>query len=263
MTADSATGSPSKRSTARRRRRPPARRVCSTSAFSARRSHVLLGISERQQRLAAAFYEERRLSAEQHDRGAGHAGGATRRPLRPGESGAVRLSRVGGREHERLRLFALARPQLAQPLDRTAERELGAAETLDEVAAAAEPERLERPQLRVDGAVAAGDALGPNAVAGDDPLALEQQLGQRSSEKGHVRGQTPDVSRRDGRRGPASLRRRWHALLGGARSGAAAARFSASRNGGAPAVAARRRSSPRRPTRDPRAQAAPAPRPGP
>ena len=49
--------------------------------------------------------------------------------------------------HERLRLFALARPELAQPLDRTAERELGAAEAFHEVPATAEPERLERPQL--------------------------------------------------------------------------------------------------------------------
>ena len=49
----------------------------------------------------------------------------------------------------------------------------------DEVAAPAEAERLERLQLAVDGAVAAGDSLAADAVAGDDALPLEQQLGQR------------------------------------------------------------------------------------
>ena len=72
-----------------------------------------------------------------------------------------------------------ARPQLAQPLDGSAERELRASEPLDEVAAAAEPERLERSQLAVDGSVAAGDPLCADAVARDDALPLEQQLGQR------------------------------------------------------------------------------------
>ena len=91
---------------------------------------------------------------------AGDPRGAAAGALRPRQRGAVRLRRVGRGEHERLRLLPVARPQLAQPLDRAAERELRAAEALDEVAAPAEAERLERAQLAVDGAVAAGDPLG-------------------------------------------------------------------------------------------------------
>ena len=71
--------------------------------------------------------------------------------------------------------------QLAQPLDRAGQRELRAAEPLDEVAAAAGADRLERAQLAVDGAVAAGDPLGADAVARHDPLPLEQQLRERAS----------------------------------------------------------------------------------
>jgi hypothetical protein len=101
------------------------------------------------------------------------------RPAAPAASAtaarAVGLRRIGGGEHERVGSSPRG-AQLAQPLDRSAERELRAAQALDEVAAAAEPERLERLQLAVDGAVAAGDALGADAVAGDDALALEQQL---------------------------------------------------------------------------------------
>ena len=110
---------------------------------------------------------------------AGDARRARAGALRPRQRGAVGLRRVGGGEHERVGVVpALA--QLAQPLDRAAERELRAAEPLDEVAAPAEAERLERAQLGVDRAVAAGDALGADAVAGDDPLPLEQQLGERA-----------------------------------------------------------------------------------
>src|SRR5205823_6899127 len=58
--------------------------------------------------------------------------------------------------------------------------ELRAAEPLDEVAAAAQAECLERAQLTVDGAVAARDALGAHAVAGDDPLPFEQELRERA-----------------------------------------------------------------------------------
>jgi len=137
---------------------------------------VLLGLAQRQQRLAAALDEERSLATEQHYCGAGDAGRAARGPFRPGQPGAVGLCRIRRREHERLRLFPFSRAQLAQALDRAPERELGAAETLDEVAAAADPERLELAELSVHGRIAARDALGAHAVAGDDALALEQEL---------------------------------------------------------------------------------------
>src|SRR5262249_58305024 len=56
----------------------------------------------------------------------------------------------------------------------------GGAEPLREVAAAAEAGRLERAQLGVTRAVAAGDPFAAHAVTRDDPLPLEQQLGERS-----------------------------------------------------------------------------------
>src|SRR5947208_13855443 len=106
--------------------------------------------------------------------GAGDPGGSRSGPLRPREGGTVGLCRVGRGEHEWLLLLAVLRLELPQTFDRAAERELGAAEPFDEVAAPAEPEGLERAQLTVDGAVAALDPFAADAVAGDDALALEQ-----------------------------------------------------------------------------------------
>jgi hypothetical protein len=133
------------------------------------------------------------------------------RPLRPREHRAVRLRRVGGGEDERLLLLVLARPELAQPLDRAAERELRAAEPLDEVAAAAKPQGLERLQLAVDGAVAAGDSLAADTVARDDPLPLEQELGEGAAVG--VAGEQPVGER------PAPLGRRCGPSCGGVRTG--------------------------------------------
>ena len=159
------------------------RRAWSTSAASAIRSHSSSSagfqpIAQRDERAAAALDEQGRPAAEQDDIGAGDASRACARPLRPRQDGSVRLRRIGGGEHERLVLVVLARPQLPEALDRAAERELGAAETLDEVAAPAETERLERLQLAVDRAVAALDPLSADTVARDDPLPLEQELGE-------------------------------------------------------------------------------------
>jgi hypothetical protein len=89
----------------------------------------------------------------------------------------VRLRRVGRCEHECVGILGpLA--QIAQPLDRATERELRTAEALDEVAAPAQAERLERPQLRVHCAVAAGNPLGTDSVARHDSLPFEQELGE-------------------------------------------------------------------------------------
>ena len=74
--------------------------------------------------------------------------GARACALRPRQRAAVGLRRVGRSEHERVAVL-LPVAELAQPLDGAAERELRTAEALDEVAAPAEPERLERAQLRV------------------------------------------------------------------------------------------------------------------
>ena len=137
-------------------------------------------VAQRHERAAAALDVERRLAAEQDDVRARDARRARAGALRP--RAAPRRTAAPDRRRR-----ARAAPgsssglaQLAQPLDGAAERELRAAEALDEVAAAAEAERLERAQLGVDGAVAAGDALGADAVAGDDALPLEQQLGERA-----------------------------------------------------------------------------------
>ena len=85
---------------------------------------------------------------------------------------------IRGRQDERLLLFILTRPQLAQPLDRARQRELGAAESFDEVTAAANAERLERAELAVHGAVPAGYPFATHAVARDDALPFEQELGE-------------------------------------------------------------------------------------
>ena len=157
----------------------------------------LVGIAQRDERSAAALDEERRLAAEEDDLGAGDAGGAGARSLRPGQRRAVGLRRIGGREHERLGLVVGS--QLSEPLDRAGERELGAAEPLDEVAATADADRLQILELAVDGAVAAGNPLAADAVTGDDPLALEQELGE-SAPIGLTReepvGQRPAALRR-------------------------------------------------------------------
>src|SRR5437763_9248554 len=133
-------------------------------------------VAERDQRAPPALDEQGGLAAQPDDPGAGDAGGSRPRSLRPRQGGPVGLCRVGSRENEHVRLVAFARSELAQPFDCTAECELRAAEALDEVAAPAEAERLERLQLTVDGAEPAGDPFGADAVAGDDALALEQKL---------------------------------------------------------------------------------------
>ena len=114
------------------------------------------------------------------------------------------MRRIGGSEHERFRLVAFARPQLPQPFDAAGQRELRAPEPLDEVAAAADAERLQRTQLPIDGAVAAGNPFAAHAVASDDPLPFEEQLGERTriglaGEEPLSRGPAP-LGRRDLRR---------------------------------------------------------------
>src|ERR671910_1501120 len=87
--------------------------------------------------------------------------------------GAVRLGGIGGGEDDRLGRLAIPRAKLAKSLDGAAERELRSAEPFHEVAAARQSQRLERLELAVDGAVAAGDPFGAHAVARDDPLPLQ------------------------------------------------------------------------------------------
>ena len=133
---------------------------------------------------------------------AGNAGRPRTGPAWPRKGRAVGLGGVCGGEHERV-VFGVG-AELAEPFDRAGERELGAAEPLDEVATPAGADRLERAQLAVDGAVAAGDALAAHTVAHDDALPLEQELGERPSvDRGReqARGERPAALRRCRSRG--------------------------------------------------------------
>src|SRR5919108_731667 len=150
---------------------------------------------------------EARRGTAKDEGAAGTPGRGRARPPRPRKRGAVRLGRVGSGEHQCLRLLVLlARPELTQPLDRAGQRELRAAEALDEVAAAARAQRLQGAQLAVDGAVPAGDPLSAHAVAGDDPLPLEEELGERAPLR--PLGEQPI------RRRPPPLRRRYRGGAG-------------------------------------------------
>ena len=136
---------------------------------------------EHLQALAAALDVEHRLGAGQHDVGAGLArrGARRRSGLRPLQRGAVRLRGVGGGEDDGRRRVVVA--LRAQALGRARQRELRAAEALDEVAALADADRLQRDERVVQGGEAAGDALGQHVLARDDAVALEQQLGLRAA----------------------------------------------------------------------------------
>src|SRR6266511_3384000 len=103
-----------------------------------------LGIAQRNERAPAALDEQRRLAAEQDDVRAGDTCRTGARTLWPRDCGAVGLRRVGRRKDERLRLLVLLRLELSQTLHGPRERELRAAEALDEVAAAADAERFQR-----------------------------------------------------------------------------------------------------------------------
>ena len=120
------------------------------------------GGDERLQGAPAPLQVDDRVPAHEHHVGAGHA----RRPappaalvfvaraLGPRQRRPVGLGRVDGGEHQRRRVPAPGhrRPAAAraQPLDRPRQRELGAAQPLQEVAAAGHAQRLELGELGVD-----------------------------------------------------------------------------------------------------------------
>ena len=159
---------------------------------------LLLRFSQRHERAATALHEERRLAAQQNHLRAGDARRPSTGSFRPRQRGAVRLRGIRCSQHQRVCVLA-ALTQLADPLDRAAERELCAAEPFDEVTATTETECLKRTQLCVHRAVAAGNALGAHAVAGDDALPLEQELGERAALRGACEqplGARPASSRR-------------------------------------------------------------------
>ena len=180
-------GSPSMRSSASFPTRPA--RTASASAASASRvespSRAAHGVDEREQAAPAALDVQHGLIRHQDHVGAGDACGTRFAPLTlgPRQRRAVGLGGVGGGEHDRLAGAdrTLLGGRGTQPLDGAGERELGAAHALDEVAAPADAERLEVGERVVEHREAALDALGEHLLAGDDAVALEQQLGQRAT----------------------------------------------------------------------------------
>jgi hypothetical protein len=142
-----------------------------------------IGLPKRDQRTAASLHEENCFAAEHDHPRSGHSCGTGAGAPRPGDRGAIRLRRVRRGEDERLPLRnrQIRRPQLAKALDCARQRELRSTEPFDEISAPAQTERLQNPELRVDRAVSAPDALTAYAVARDDSVALEQELCQRSA----------------------------------------------------------------------------------
>ena len=146
-------------------------------------------------------------------RGARRRRAARARAPRPWQRGAVGLRGVGGGEHECAGVVAAVAQRRArggrhrtagawrcpQPLDGSGERELGTAHALDEVAPPADAERLEVAEGVVQAGEAAGDALGEHLLAGDDAVALEQQLGERPPALGGMGGHFIPPAVEDGR----------------------------------------------------------------
>ncbi len=158
-------------------------------------------VAQRHERASAPLDEQHGLAVEQDDVRSGDAGSTGSRTPGPGECGAVRLRGIGGGEHERPHTGVGA--QLAQPLDRARQGELGAPEALHEVAAPTAADRLQSAKLAVDGSVSTRDALAAHAVTDDDALALEQQLREgapiATAGREEPGGQRPAALRRRGR----------------------------------------------------------------
>ena len=93
----------------------------------------------------------------------------------------------------------------AQALDRPGERELGPAHALDEVPAPADAERLEVVEGVVQRGKATANVLRQHLLARDDPVALEQQFGQRAPAIGGAGGILSDGAEDAGRERPAAL----------------------------------------------------------
>src|ERR1700675_434100 len=128
---------------------------------------------------AAALEIDRRDAVDQDDVG---AGGALKRPpvllaaTGPRDGGTVRVGGIGRRQEMNLPLRRRPGRVAHRPeaFDRTGERELGRAETVDEVAATDPAGLLERPKDRVHGREATLDALRRDRLAGNDTVAIQE-----------------------------------------------------------------------------------------
>ena len=138
---------------------------------------------------AAASGRRARRRAPPRRRGGRRARRPRARRARPHASateGRRRTAVPGRRRRARARSSSSASRSSRSRSTAPGERELRAAEPLDEVAAAAGADGLERRQLPVDGAVPARDPLGADAVTRHDPLPLEQELRERAPVAGHA-----------------------------------------------------------------------------
>jgi hypothetical protein len=171
MISVSPTGCPSKRSTARRF--CPVARTCTTRAASAGRSHSGSGSGaeresgRRARHKAPALLREGRHTLRRRARHARRRASATAGRLHRAAPGRPQPERAA-RAHRGAR--AGARP--------LRQRELRSSKAFDEIPAPAHAQGLEVSQLSVHPRIATGNSFAANPVARDDPLALEEQLGE-------------------------------------------------------------------------------------
>ena len=155
--------------------RPPSARAAATGDLR------IVGGGQHLERAPAALEVERGHPVDEDDVRAGGAlqrrGGRPRRDAARGcaapygFAGSAAASRWTARSAGSARGLA-ERPQ---PLDRAGEGELGRAETVDEVAAPDPAGLLQGAEHGIDRREPAVDALAGHAVAGHDPLAIEQR----------------------------------------------------------------------------------------
>ena len=113
----------------------------------------------------------------------------------PGQRRAVRVGRIGGRQHHRgvVRPLGVHPVEIgAQPIHGGRDGELGAAQRLDEIAALAATGLLESGQHLVQGGETAGHPLGGHRALGQHTVAVQQQFGAEvgpQSRIGFRRGQ--------------------------------------------------------------------------
>ena len=93
---------------------------------------------------------------------------------RPRQGSPIWLCRIGRRKHQAGGAVSSILTLSAQALDGTSERELSTAHTLDEVAAARDPQDLQAAQLGVERREATWHSLRAHQLTREDPVALQQ-----------------------------------------------------------------------------------------
>ena len=192
-----------------------------------RRQLLTLQGGEPQDALAAALDVEERLAVAQARR---RRRRSWRAPL-PSSFGQGRWRRTGlpGRWRPAPSSSPSERGMLRSRSTAPGSANWAPPEALDEVAAPRGAQQLQVLELAVDRGEPAGDALGDRGLAGDDPVALQHQLGLRPQARpgrGRVleqgRGQRPAAEHGPGRGGPAAPEAPARALaaLGGPQAGA-------------------------------------------